>query len=256
MGRTIVRPAGSQRNRKSRDAAVTALFAVVLAFAVLGLVSAVVFAAGHLGTRSAAPAAPKTHNAGHTTGYSQAATDIARAQAQATAVVKAANDASSSIIKMANSRAHRQAAAIIAGAKRQAAAVSPAQSSTGQSTAPLQSSTTGTTQSTAPLISATPAPTAVLASGSSTPNLSSLPASWLVVGYNATFGSGPGSAGGISVINRSAHTFSGVATVRYHSGQVATASFSGLAPGRSLTLPLNGPVYTGGGYTISLTGLH
>jgi hypothetical protein len=87
------------------------------------------------------------------------------------------------------------------------------------------------------------------------PNLRGLPASWLVVGYNATFGSGPGSAGSISVLNRSGKVFSGVAVVQYTRGGSASASFSGLAPGQSLLLPLNGRVYAGGGYRI-LVNVH
>jgi cytoskeletal protein RodZ len=261
VGRTVVRPMNTQNTRRNRDRALIALFSVIVVFAVLGIISTVVFAADHInGTKAAAGATttPPTGNANR-----QAAGDIARAQAQATAVVKAANDASSSIVKGADAKARRQAAAIVAAAKKQAAAVTPIPAPatapySGQSTAPVQPSsgaTTYTYPTATPYAVVTPV-TGSSTSGSSVPNLSGVPSSWMVVGYNATFGSGPGTAGSISVLNRSSHTFSGVATVKYANGGVATAPFSGLGPGGSLTLPLNGPKYTGGGYSISLSGLH
>ena len=74
--------------------------------------------------------------------------------------------------------------------------------------------------------------------------------------YNATFGSGPGSAGSISVTNRDARTFSGTAEVVYTNGTTARAGFSGLAPGQTVVLPLNGAVYPGGGYHIEVVGVH
>jgi hypothetical protein len=95
-----------------------------------------------------------------------------------------------------------------------------------------------------------------VAGQTTSPNLSGLPDTWKVVGYGATFGSGPGNAGSVGVLNRSAKTFSGVVVVQYANGGSASAPFSGLAPGQSLTLPLNGKSYTGGGYHIVLTGLH
>ena len=55
---------------------------------------------------------------------------------------------------------------------------------------------------------------------------------------------------------KSGKTFAGVATVKYKSGGSASASFSGLAPGQSLVLPLSGARYPGGGYQIVMGGLH
>jgi hypothetical protein len=83
-----------------------------------------------------------------------------------------------------------------------------------------------------------------------------LPSSWLVVAYNATFGSGPGSAGSITVTNRSGKRFSGTAEVVYAGGGTARAVFSGLAPGQTLVLPLNGPTYPGRGFTIRVVNPH
>jgi hypothetical protein len=57
------------------------------------------------------------------------------------------------------------------------------------------------------------------------------------------------------VTNRSGKTFNGVAHVAYAKGGGANAAFSGLAPGQTRVLPLNGPAYPGGGYTITMTGL-
>jgi hypothetical protein len=76
------------------------------------------------------------------------------------------------------------------------------------------------------------------------------------VAYNATFGSGPGGAGSITVTNRSGKTFSGIARVVYAGGGSASAPFSGLAPGQTLTLPLNGRAYPGGGYQILVVNVH
>jgi hypothetical protein len=88
------------------------------------------------------------------------------------------------------------------------------------------------------------------------PNLSGLPSTWLVVGYNATFNSGSSGVGTISVVNRSGKTFRGVAIVKYKTGGSASASFSGLAPGQAVVLPLSGSTYRGGGYQIVMSGLH
>jgi hypothetical protein len=99
-------------------------------------------------------------------------------------------------------------------------------------------------------------------STSTTPNLSGVPASWLVVAYGATFGSGPGSAGSITVLNRSQKTFSGTARVEYvgHNGSLgsSSATFSGLAPGQTEVLPLNGAPYPSSAsrYHIVVTNVH
>jgi hypothetical protein len=228
---------------------------IVLVLALIGVISAGVFIADKV-TASSHPA--KKHKPG--TGSSVAVADLARAQAQATAIVKAANDAGTSIVKDANSRAHRQAAAIIAAAQKRARQIAAQPAPTVVPAAPIvpAAPVTGGQQTTVPGTGngvtspgVIPPPSGVAA----VPNLRGLPASWLVVGYNATFGSGPGSAGSISVLNRSGKIFSGVAVVQYARGGSASAPFSGLAPGQSLVLPLNGPLYAGGGYHI-LVNVH
>jgi hypothetical protein len=72
------------------------------------------------------------------------------------------------------------------------------------------------------------------------------------VGYNVSFGSGPGNAGSITVLNRGKTAFSGVARVYYTGGGSSRAIFTNLAPGQTAVLPLNGRAYTGRGYTIRL----
>lgn len=241
-----------------------ALLGLILLFALLGVGSAGAYFAGKLSTGSSAPS-----HRGRASGSSVAVADVARAQAQATAIVKAAQDASGTIVKQATRKARRQANVIIATAHRRARAISAAApapvtsappATGGITTAPGSGASTGAGIAQQPVVVPTAVPlqtpivsgtTPSTASGT-TPNLSGVPASWLVVGYNATFGSGPGSAGSISVINRSGKVFSGVATVRYSTGALASASFSGLAPGQSEVLPLNGPAYPGGGYVIGV----
>lgn len=251
MGRTVVRQLDSPRSRRPRDRITIAALAVVVIFALVGLGSTGAFVAGKLSNSSS----NKQH--GQTTGSALAIADIARAQAQATALVKAAQDAGGSIVHNATARARQQASAIIAAARKQARTVAaaaptpvPTQASVGvQSTVPAVPQVTSSTG---------PAGTANGTTGTGAigvPNLQGLPASWLVVGYNATFGTGPGSAGSISVLNRGKVSFSGVAVVKYTLGGTASAPFSGLAPGQSLTLPLDGKAYTGGGYQIVLTDL-
>ncbi len=259
MGRTVVRQLDSPRSRRSRDRVTIAALAVVVIFALVGLGSTGAFVAGKLSNNS------NTKGHGPTAGNSIALADIARAQAQATALVKAAQDAGGSIVHTATARANRQAAAIVAAAHRHARAIVAAVPT------PAPTAAVAFVQPTAvvyvqPTIAAVPlATSAAGATGTGlgttgtgqlgTPNLQGLPATWKVVGYNATFGTGPGSAGSISVLNRGNVTFSGVALVKYTRGGTASASFSGLAPGQSLTLPLDGKTYTGGGYQILLTNL-
>jgi hypothetical protein len=255
LGRTVVRPLDPPRNRKARDRVYLVAMALVLAFAVVGVVSAGVFLAGKF---SSSPAHAKTHKV--SSGNPVAVADVARAQAQATAIVKAAQDASSSIVKSATKSAQKRAAAILAAARHRAAAVPTAVP------APVIAPTAIAVAPTAVAPGFTTVPTAVPFSGTTVtgpagtaptpPNLSGVPANWQVVGYNATFGSGPGSAGSVSVINRGRKTFSGVVTVRYTRGGSATAVFGGLASGQSALLALNGPAYTGGGYHIVLGNLH
>jgi hypothetical protein len=268
VDRAIVNRAERPSGRRRLDAALVVAAGVVLLFAVVGVVSAGSFVAGKVSgnsTKATATVRPATSSA-------LVAQDIHRAQAQATAIVRQAQLAGHSIVTSANTRAHRQANAVIATARRQAATYKASVAAAPVPTAvPSTSSSTAgnTTNFVQPIIS----PTAVSstgavgtssgvgtnsgsAAGASVPNLSRLPSSWLVVGYNATFSSSSGGIGTISVLNRSGKTFGGVATVKYKSGGSASASFAGLAPGQSLVLPLSGARYPGGGYQIVMSGLH
>ncbi|MBV9280739.1 MAG: hypothetical protein JOZ41_11700 [Chloroflexi bacterium] len=278
VGRSTVRQADLAGRRQTFTWPVAAGVAVVLAFAVVGVVSAGSFAADKLsGSSKSATSTPPARR-----GPSVAVQDVTRAQAQATAIVNNAQAAGHGIVATATTRANRQAGAIVAAARRQAAAIaakSPASSSgssgTAASAAPPVSPTApavvapytgtsaqstfqgGTTPSTTyqgvTTVPTTPAYSTTTGSGAATsPSLAGLPASWKVVGYNATFGAGPGSAGSITVTNRSGKKFSGMARVVYAHGGSAVASFSGLAPGQTLVLPLDGAAYRGGGYRIEV----
>jgi hypothetical protein len=90
---------------------------------------------------------------------------------------------------------------------------------------------------------------------SGTPDLGGVPASWKVVAFNASLGTGSG-IGTVTVLNRSSGTFSGTVKIAYARGGAAYASFSGLAPGQSEVLTLSGTPYPGGGYTILLPSVH
>lgn len=267
MSRVMVNQAERPSSRRRWDAALVVAACVVVLFAVVGVVSAGSFVAGKVSGGAIKPTATTKV----TTTSSLVAQDIHRAQAQATAIVRQAQSAGHSIVASANARARRQANAVISGAHRQAAAYRAA-----VVTAPVAAPTTvpntsasvgssnagGATSNVAQVPTSTSSSGAgvtngatVNRSGASVPNLSGVPSTWLVVGYNATF---PGSAGGvgtISVVNRSGKVFSGVATVKYRTGGSASASFSGLAPGESLVLPLSGTTYRGGGYQIVMSGL-
>jgi hypothetical protein len=265
LSRTVVRQLDPPRGRKNRDRFTAAGIAMVLLLALVGVVSAGLFVAGKVGASSTTT---KQHR--QTTGNPVSVADLNRAQAQATALIRTAEEASNSIVRSATKNAHRQASAIVAAARRQArriAAAAPtavpavptavAPIGTGNTVAGGAIAGTGTQFGTVPT---TVYPTATPLAGSTlgnsgAPNLGGVPPSWLVVGYNATFGSGPGTAGSISVLNRGRTTFSGIAVVQYTRGGFASAPFSALAPGQSLTLPLNGRPYTGGGYRIVLQAL-
>jgi hypothetical protein len=260
------RPSG----RKRLDTALVVAAGVVLLFAVVGVVSAGTFVAGKVSGNSTKPiptAKPATTSA-------LVAQDIHRAQAQATAIVRQAQSAGHSIVASANAKAHRQASDVIAAARHQASsyrssvAAAPALAST---VVPNTSTSVGsaTTGGVASGVSQIPTGSSVGATGgvstgtstgsasrASVPDLRGVPSTWLVVGYNATFASGSGSVGSISVVNRSGKTFGGVAVVKYKTGGSASASFSGLAPGQALVLPLSGSSYPGGGYRIVMSGLH
>lgn len=241
-----------------------AVVAVVVAFALVGVASAGAYVAGKVSGATTA----KKSNTG-TNPNNTASVALARAHSEATSIVRAANDASGSIVNSANKKARRQAAGIIAAAHRQAhSLVAAAQRQptavprTGVGTAPVTAPTLGTASGTTVSPTAVPvypaAGQTIVVPGAqraTPPDLRGVPAAWQVVGYNAAFGVGSGSAGTISVLNRSARTFSGTAVVKYTKGGTASASFSGLAPGQALVLPLNGRRYVGGGYRIVLQGL-
>jgi hypothetical protein len=245
---------------------VTAGIVIVLLFALVGVVSAGAFVGGKV---SAAKSTPTP--TARTTPRSNpvAVQEIARAQVQATQIVRAAQQSRRSIVSAARQRAQRQAAAIVAGAQRQARAIKPAAAAAPAPAAPPAASTpvtgsglaSGSVTSPAAPIPLQPTPVVVqpqTIAGPAPPltSLRGVPSSWLVIAYNATFGTGPGSAGGVSVVNRGTTQFSGVVRVAYTHGGGATAAFSGLPPGRSAILALNGPTYPGGGYRIVMQSVH
>jgi vacuolar-type H+-ATPase subunit H len=261
LARKPVRRVDSPRGRRSLDGLVIAVGVIVLIFAVVGVATAGTYLAGKVsGKPTSTPLVVGTTVNGNS---SRA---VALAHAQATAIVEAAKQSKKQILTKAASRARNQAQSIISTARRTAANVKAAAAS--HPTAPAPSSTNATSSSTTasayptstpvynayayptstPVTATSPATTAV-----GNPNLSGVPASWLVVGYGATFGAGPGSAGSVSVVNRGSKAFSGTVSVVYATGGRATASFSGIAPGQSLVLPLNGPAYKGGGYSIHVS---
>lgn len=239
MARTTSRPVELPNDRRGRNTLVALGLGIIILFAILGVVSAGIF----LGSKVAGGSSPSARRHVGTSASRVAVQDIARAQAQATRIVRDAQGTGRTVVKRETSKARKQASAIIARARRRAATIA-------SSTAP---------------VAAAPAPTAsapytqpsasgpTTASGSLPANLGTLPASWLVVGYNATFGSGPGSAGSITVTNRGNKRFSGLARVVYARGGQATAAFGGLGPGQTKVLALNGPAYRGGGYSISVS---
>ncbi len=241
------------------------LLAVVLIFALVGLASAAVFVGGKVGSSTASPTTVKGNHP--TNGNGAASAEVARARIVATSIVKAAEDSGTSYINSAKATAKKQVAAILAAAHKQAAALSTSAAAAPTSAPPIAavvntpvvSSPAYTAPAYTPSVGAQSAPTVTAATSPGTarvPDLHGVPASWQVVGYNATFGAGPGSAGSISVINRAGRTFSGVATVHYANGSSASAPFTSLSPGQALVLPLDGPKYQGGGYHIVLGDLH
>lgn len=253
MARTPSQTIAPPDDRSTRDALVMVGIGIILLFAALGVVSAGIF----LGNKVTGNSKPG-HAASTSTGRVQAMQDVHRAQAQATQIVQAAQTTGKSIVKHSTTRANRQAAAIVAAAKHKASQTSAGTTTGAVAAAPTAAPSYSYPSTSSGSSSAASGSTSSggVASGSSgstgSADLSNLPASWLVVGYNATFGSGPGSVGGITVLNRGNKTFHGVARVIYAKGGQATAAFSGLAPGQSAILPLNGPAYPGGGYRIEV----
>ena len=136
---------------------------------------------------------------------------LARAQAQATAIIKAAQAAGQTIVRNATSKAHRQAGAIISQARKQARTIAASQPTAVPPVAAVVPTIAPVYVAPTAIPSSGQTPTTQPGAAASTPpNLRGLPASWLVVGYNATFGSGPGGVGGVSVVNRGGRAFSGV----------------------------------------------
>ncbi len=239
MGRTPVRRVEPARTRLNSLVIVAGV--IVLLFAVFGVASAGKFVADKMSSSKTATPTP--------TGSGGVSAEVTRAHAQATAIVKAAQASERAILSQANTKAHRAATQIIAKARKSAAAAATSVPS-GSTTAPVvvqptvaPSTGLSTTSPAAPVPGLRGTPVGA-------PNLAGIPASWLVVGYNPTFGSGPGSAGSVSVVNRGNVPFHGTVKITYNHGGTATARFSRLTPGESLILPLNGPAYPGGGFVM------
>ncbi len=269
MGRSIGGNAGRPTNRRRISTALALAAAVVLLFAVVGVVSAGSFVAGKVSGSSATP----TPTVKPPTTSALAVQDIRRAGAQATAIIRQARAASDAIVKSATTKARRQASSIVSSARRTAPVAAPTPAPTTPPVAPLAStpvasgaastvpgSTFGSAGSSTGASSLPNTNSGAIVGGSASttqaPDLQGLPASWLVVGYNATFSSATGGVGTISVINRSSKLFSGTAMVKYQNGQSASAAFSGLLPGQAVVLRLYGATYPGGAYHIVMSGLH
>lgn len=252
MARTSVRRPTQPRGKRASNGLVIAGIVVVLIFALLGVVSAGAFVAGKVSSSPAATATPRVVVAQNQT----ARLAIARAQAQATAIVRHAQVAGRAIVSVATTRANKQVKRMLAAAKHQSQATVSSSTPSIAAAVPPTVAPNGAFATTVPTIAQGSVGSGSTGSSGTTsgttPNLSGLPASWKVVGYNATFGSGPGSAGSITVTNRSGKTFSGYARVTYAQGGYATGYFSGLAPGATEVLSLNGRAYSGGGYSISV----
>jgi len=255
LGRTTVRRVNHGRGGRSPNALLMLGGALILLFAIVGVVSAGAYVAGKLSTTSS----PRATHPGSRGRGAQAS--IAQAHAEATQIVRSAQSASNRIVMSATSRASRQATKILAAARRNAR-------HTTRSVAQVVPTPAPAVNVPPPVLAPTAVPPSYGAFATAIPtpsgqtyvapkaDLSHVPASWLVVGYNASFAAGPGSAGGVTVTNRSGKTFSGTATVTYKSGGKATATFGSVAPGQTVVLPLNGSPYHGGGYSISMSNLH
>jgi hypothetical protein len=237
--------------------------AVVALFALVGVASAAVFIADK------ASGSSSSHKGSSNAGSTLAAQNIARARAQATAIVAAAQSASQHIVKSATRSARTSSNQILASARRKAAQIvasanaSTASSTTSSTTSPSAPTTSQSTTSAQPGTASGPAvgPTSTASTGYTplppgTPNFSQYPSSWQVIAYNVAFGSGAGSAGSISIANRGTVPFSGVARVYYVGGGSSRAIFTAIPPGQTETLPLDGRAYTGRGYTIRVKHLH
>jgi len=230
------------------------IIGVVLLFAVIGVISAGIWASNQI---SGGPSNTNTPN-------HNGQASLAQAHASATAIVAAARRSAHGITSRELRQAHKRSGTIIGAAERKARNIvrkANHQVVSAPTTSPALAAPTPT-----PII---PTPTAVAyttpvtGATSTTPaNLSGVPASWLVVAYNVTFGSGPGSVGGVTVTNRSQHTFSGTVVIQYSGPKGAlgssTASFSGLGAGQTEVVGLSGAAYPSGatGYKILVENVH
>jgi hypothetical protein len=237
------RPISPPSDRTSRNRLVLVGLAIILVFAVIGVVTAGIFVG------SAISSSPKSSPKAVPTGAASSSTlrDIHRAQAQATSIVAQARKSGHAAAQDLTRRARAQATALVVAAKRRAGVVA-AQVPTAAAAPPAVSAAPQPTYA-APSTSSGGAVAGSTAAGA--PDLNEVPAAWKVVAYGATFGSGPG-VGSVTVLNRSSGSFSGTVKIAYAKGGAAYASFSGLAPGQSAVLTLTGTPYSGGGYTILL----
>jgi vacuolar-type H+-ATPase subunit H len=241
--RSAVQRVDPPTTRKARDAVITIGFAVILLFALVGLVSAGALIGSKFAKSASAPSAT-TQPSSSALGAQQ----LARAKTQATQVVKRAQESAKSIVTSATHRAAASAKTILRRAHQQASSISASRIVAAAPTAPAVTQQNQGQSTSAPSVPST------RSTGVPRPFVG-VPSSWMVVAYNATFGTGPGNAGGITLANRSAHVFSGTVTVAYSRGGSATAVFHGLGPHSSIVFPLNGKPYQGGRYRISMSGL-
>ncbi len=251
-------PVSPPDDRTGRRRLVFLGLAIILVFAVIGVVSAGIFLGSALST-SAKSGARGTH----TTPVPSSLQDIRRAQAQATKIVAQARKNAKVAARGVTGRARTQATALVATARSRAGAIAAAVPTAAPPPPAGSPAGSGVPPSNVPSTSGTgAAPGGAASSGavgsagvSGAPDLSGVPASWKVVAFNPTLGTGSG-LGTVTVLNRSTSTFSGTVKIAYAKGGAAYASFSGLAPGQSEVLALSGTPYPGGGYTILLPTVH
>ncbi|MGH2447501.1 MAG: hypothetical protein ACRDFS_02705 [Chloroflexota bacterium] len=257
MTRSVVRrvnPPAPPRRRMDGGRMIAA--GVVVLFALIGVVSA-----GRYLSDSFASAKPNASGSHHktTTGNNSASLALARAGTQATSIVRAAETSGRRQAKAELKQAQRKAARLVAAARRSTSSSTSAHPSSAASTQPIPTATT------LPVISSSgPSSSGGSSAGtgsSAVPDLSSAPASWLVVGYNVAWGGGSG-VGSISVINRSRGSLSGTALVQYYGPKgglgSSEASFTDLGAGQSETLSLQGDAYpaSASGYHIVISNVH
>lgn len=249
------RPVSPSNDPTARRRLVLAGLAVIIVFAVIGVVSAGIFLGSALGSTG-----KTTGGIIHPTVAVSSLQDVHRAQVQATNIVSQARKSGQTVARDITARARARATALVAAAKKSAGAIGASSPAPGAPSSP-SSTATGNSSTTIPGTTGA-APSSTVVSGTSasggaagTPDLSGVPASWKVVAYNAALGTGS-RVGTVSVLNRGSGTFSGTVKIAYNRGGAAYASFSGLGPGHSEVLTLSGSPYPGGGYTILLPAVH